>query len=72
METLFEECFKGYSTENEEKTAYNKPGWMPFDNATGMTSYYNLARSHGDIKMPRKPTLHPGGDSSPFMMEEDL
>ena len=34
METLFEECFKGYSTENEEKTAYNKPGWMPFDNAT--------------------------------------
>ena len=34
METLFEECFKGYSTENEEKTAYTKPGWMPFDNAT--------------------------------------
>ena len=38
----------------------------------GMTSYYNFARSYGDINMPRKLTLHPGGDSSPFMMEVDL
>ena len=34
METSFQECFKGYSTKNEDKTAYNKPGWRPFDNAT--------------------------------------
>ena len=34
METSFHECFKGYSTKNEDKTAYNKPGWRPFDNAT--------------------------------------
>ena len=24
-------CFKGYSTKNEDKTAYNKPGWRPVD-----------------------------------------
>ena len=34
METLFEKCFKGYSTENEDKTAYNKPGMRPVNNAT--------------------------------------
>nr|XP_058969318.1 polycystin-2-like protein 2 [Pocillopora verrucosa] len=34
METSFQECFKGYSTKNEDKTAYNKPCWRPFDNAT--------------------------------------
>ena len=33
METSFHECFKGYSTKNEDKTAYNKPGWRPVDNA---------------------------------------
>ena len=33
METSFQECFKGYSTKNEDKTAYNKPGWRPVDNA---------------------------------------
>ena len=33
METSFQECFKGYSTENEDKTAYSKPGWRPVDNA---------------------------------------
>ena len=31
METSFHECFKGYSTKNEDKTAYNKPGWRPVD-----------------------------------------
>ena len=31
METSFQECFKGYSTKNEDKTAYNKPGWRPVD-----------------------------------------
>ena len=34
METSFQECFKGYSTENEDKTAYSKPGWRPVDNAS--------------------------------------
>ena len=34
METSFQECFKVYSTKNEEKTAYYKPGWRPIDNAT--------------------------------------
>ena len=34
METLFEKCFKGYSTENEDKTAYKKPGMRPVNNAT--------------------------------------
>ncbi|XP_022803339.1 polycystic kidney disease protein 1-like 2 [Stylophora pistillata] len=34
MDTLFRECFEGYSTKNEDKTAYNKPGWRPLDNAT--------------------------------------
>ena len=33
METSFQECFKGYSTKNEDKTAYNRPGWRPVDNA---------------------------------------
>ena len=34
METSFQECFKGYSTKNEDKTAYNKPGWRPVDSTT--------------------------------------
>ncbi|PFX14626.1 Polycystic kidney disease protein 1-like 2 [Stylophora pistillata] len=29
-----EECFEGYSIENEDKTAYNKPGWRPVENVT--------------------------------------
>ncbi|XP_022796723.1 polycystic kidney disease 2-like 2 protein [Stylophora pistillata] len=29
-----EECFEGYSIENEDKATYNKPGWRPVENVT--------------------------------------
>ena len=31
---MSEECFNGYSTKNEDKTAYSKPRWRPVDNTT--------------------------------------
>ncbi|CAH3159360.1 unnamed protein product [Pocillopora meandrina] len=43
MKTSFEECFKGYSTNNEDKTVYNKPGWRPIDNATRNDDLFQLS-----------------------------
>ena len=34
MKIMFPVCYDGYSEANEEKTAYNKPGWKPVDNST--------------------------------------
>jgi hypothetical protein len=31
---MFPVCYDGYSVENEDKTAYSKPGWKPTDNST--------------------------------------
>ena len=31
---MFSVCYDGYSVENEDKTAYSKPGWKPTDNST--------------------------------------
>ena len=43
METSFQECFKGYSTKNEDKTVYNKPGWRPIDNVTRNDELFQLS-----------------------------
>ena len=34
MKRMFPVCYHRYSGANEEKTAYNKPGWKPVDNST--------------------------------------
>ena len=34
MKRMFPVCYDGYSEANEDKTAYNKPGWKPIDNST--------------------------------------
>ena len=34
MKTIFPLCYEEYSETNEDKTAYNKPGWKPVDNST--------------------------------------
>ena len=34
MKRMFPVCYDRYSGANEEKTAYNKPGWKPVDNST--------------------------------------
>ena len=34
MNTIFPPCYEEYSETNEDKTAYNKPGWKPVDNST--------------------------------------
>ena len=41
MKIMFPVCYDGYSEANEEKTAYNKPGWKPVDNST---TYHELLR----------------------------
>ena len=34
MKGMFPICYDEYSATNEDKTAYNKPGWKPVDNST--------------------------------------
>ena len=34
MKGMFPVCYDGYSEANEDKRAYNKPGWKPVDNST--------------------------------------
>ena len=34
MKTMFPVCYEGYSETNEDKTAYNKPGWKPVNSST--------------------------------------
>ena len=34
MKTMFPVCYDGYSESNEDKTAFNKPGWKAVDNST--------------------------------------
>ncbi|KAJ7354736.1 hypothetical protein OS493_030512 [Desmophyllum pertusum] len=34
MKGMFPVCYDEYSATNEDKTAYNKPGWKPVDNST--------------------------------------
>ena len=34
MKHMFPVCYSEYSSSNEDKTAFNKPGWKPTDNST--------------------------------------
>ena len=43
MKTTFNTCYDAYSEGNEDKTPYNKPGWIPVDDS----------RNRDDLNLPR-------------------
>ena len=42
MKVMFPVCYDEYSKANEDKTAYNKPGWLPADNFTSQDELLRL------------------------------
>ena len=60
-------CYSAYSEENEDKTPFNKPGWIPIDNSTKEDSLLRLCPKPWRYQKPGETDAVPKwGQFSPY------